>query len=98
MAGEWWKIEITPEQSIGPFQDAFWVIFNAHGAPRGAAMFCDDLSSGSIALLFSPKAASVAQSYLKTHGGVACNEPDRGTFLAGHDDDRTMLSAPKRTY
>ncbi len=86
----WHKIALTNDQVVAGehmrLQDAFEAIFMATLAQRDAAMFGRSLKAGGDELYFSPAASKVAESLIRSGGGVPCAPPPKdGTdLLVGH--------------
>jgi hypothetical protein len=91
---QWWKISVRPGQSVSLVQELFMAAFAAAGRPRGAAPFENDVAERRTALLFTPKAASIAEALLRGWGGKPSVAPDSGYFLVGHEADQELLPPP----
>ena len=61
----WWKVEAAAEKSVNALQDQFRAIFESAGSPPGAALFCNHVVLESTALLFTPRAAAIAQQFIE---------------------------------
>jgi hypothetical protein len=91
MGGQWWRIELGPDEPIGPLQSEFVALFQERGEPEGAALFCDVLGFSSTVIFFSPGAAAIAGAMLLRYGGRLCEPPSAGIFVAGHEGNRALL-------
>ncbi|MEQ8226942.1 MAG: hypothetical protein RIA64_02560 [Rhodospirillales bacterium] len=92
----WMKFEMSSEEVKGKFeeiQEAFAAVFIALGAPPKAAMFCDEPTTPQPAFYFSPLAARLFPTILKTRGAVHCSAPKKGsvTLLVGEGDPSALL-------
>jgi hypothetical protein len=90
----WWKIEIESTDAVDDIQAKFTTLFESAGSPGGAAIFCDHVLLHYTSLLFTPQAITLAKTLLADYGGVECEEPKQGIFLAGDEEHRDRLSAP----
>lgn len=93
---DWYRIRVANYSADG-VQDAFEAAFMAAGAPKDAALFLRLQPEGADYYV-SPGAMSFFQSTVTVLGGQPCPPPttEGTTFLVGHDEARTMLSAANR--
>lgn len=74
-------------------QDAFEVLFMANQAPVDAAMFAASTPGNpNYDVYFSPSAAALATSLIKSYAGTPCSRPTVPvSLLVGHADARERL-------
>jgi hypothetical protein len=96
MTDQWWKVDLGSIQKMTELQEQFFAVFAANGSPRGAAMFANDTLGPQVEIYFTPKAVEIARPLLLSHGGKPTEKPADGSFLVGHDQDKTMLPRGKR--
>ena len=96
----WWKVTLPAEETgIGGksalLQKLFEELFTANRAPEEAALFTDhDDSLRNYFYYFTPAAADIARTVVRTFDGVECPAPrlhDKMALLVGHSGARESL-------
>jgi hypothetical protein len=78
----WMCVTLPDDTAIqeANFQDTFWMVWNAAGAPPEAIMYRTESSINS-QYFFTPAAVSIARPLLLKFGGKDCPEPNIGELI-----------------
>src|SRR5690606_32742040 len=93
----WVKIAMTDDEKLGhydQFQEQFYAVFVAAGAPKGAAMFVSNPPGEDGFFYFTPEAAALFAAVLESRNPRPCTTPSRSSvaYLVGNGDPKDWFA------